>query len=121
MRESSMDAFQKVLVVDDGERTADWALSAELAELGFASVTTSLEATEDVLKVIPRPAAILLQLPSRKPGSQHDSFLELAQRLRASDARIPVIVVDGAASQVGSYASILQDQFRSRAVAKPEL
>ena len=44
-----MNDFPKVLVVDDGERTPDDALSAELAGLGYASVTASLEAAEDVL------------------------------------------------------------------------
>ncbi len=116
-----MNDFQKVLVVDNGERRSDRALSAELAELGFASVTTSLEATEDVLAVIPRPAAILLQLPSRQPDANYDSFMELARRLRASDAGIPVILLDGAASPSGGYASVLQERFGVRAVAKPEL
>ena len=122
MRESSMDAFQKVLVVNDGERTADCALSAELAELGFASVTTSFEATEDVLAVIPPPSAILLQMPNRGRDPRYASFMKLAERLRANDAGIPVIVVDSSvSSQAGGYASVLQDCFGIRAVAKPAL
>ena len=62
-----MTEFQKVLVVDDGARNAEHAISAELAGLGFASVTTWLEATDEVLELIPPPAAILLQLP--KPAA----------------------------------------------------
>ncbi len=117
-----MNAFRKVLVVDDGERRSNRALSAELAELGFASVTTSLEATEDVLAVIPPPSAILLQLPNGRRSPDYDSFMALAKRLRANDSGIPVILVDASApSQPGGYASVLQDRFGARAVAKPEL
>ncbi len=117
-----MDAFQKVLVVDDGERRSDRALSAELAELGFASVTASLEATEDVLALIPRPSAILLQMPNGKRSPVYESFMELAKRLQANDADIPVIVVDSSAPfQPGGYASVLQDCFGAPALAKPEL
>jgi hypothetical protein len=116
-----MDEFQKVLVVDDGERTPDCALSAQLAELGYASVTTSLEAAEDVLAVIPPPALILLQLPSRTRPS-YASFLALAERLQANESGIPLQVVDSrAASQPGGYASVLQDQLGMRAAAKAEL
>ena len=56
-----MGALQQVLVVDDGHRAVDHSLAAELAELGYASVTASLEAAHDVLAVIARPAAVLLQ------------------------------------------------------------
>jgi hypothetical protein len=52
-----MSEFQKVLVVDDGARNGEHALSAELAELGFASVTTSLEAAAPVTIRDPAPAA----------------------------------------------------------------
>ena len=117
-----MDAFQKVLVVDDGERRSDRALSAELAELGYASVTASLEATEDVLAIIPKPSAILLQLPNGKRSPDYESFMALAKRLRANDYGIPVILVDPSApSQPGGYASVLQDRFGARALAKPDL
>ena len=53
-----MNEFPKVLVVDNGERPLDRALSAELAELGFASVTVSREAADDVLALIRSPSAI---------------------------------------------------------------
>ncbi|AWN43544.1 hypothetical protein [Methylobacterium durans] len=89
-----MGALQQVLVVDDGHRAVDHSLAAELAELGYASVTASLEAAEDVLAVIARPAAILLQTSARG-GS---AFAERAAALRTQmrDAGIPVIVVDEA-------------------------
>ena len=69
-----MTEFQKVLVVDDGARNAEHAISAELAGLGFASVTTSLEATDEVLELIPPPAAILLQLPKRSRARRLQGF-----------------------------------------------
>ena len=91
-----MNDAPKVLVVDDGERSPDRALSVELAELGFASVTTSFEAAEDVLAVLPTPSAILLQLPSRPDPARQQSFRTLADRLRAKPGLtgIPVVVVE---------------------------
>lgn len=87
-----MSALQQVLVVDDGVRAADHSLSGELAELGYASVTASLEAADDVLAVIAPPAAVLLQRSDR----QDSAYARLAARLRARmrDRGIPVIVVD---------------------------
>lgn len=92
-----MGALQQVLVVDDGHRAIDHSLAGELAELGYASVTASLEAAEDVLAVIARPAAILLQLSSRTDPA----FARLADRLREQmrGAGIPVIVMDDAGSR----------------------
>jgi hypothetical protein len=58
-----MNDFPKVLVVDDGERNVDRALSAELAELGFASVTASLEAADDVLELIRPPRRSSCRFP----------------------------------------------------------
>ena len=91
-----MNDFPKVLVVDDGERSPDRALSVELAELGFASVTTSFEAAEDVIALLPVPSAILLQLPGTKTAARHQSFRDLAERLKANQtlAGVPVIVVE---------------------------
>ena len=117
-----MSDFQRVLVVDDGERTPDRALSAELAELGVASVTAPVDAAEDVLALISRPSAILLQLPKQARDARHSSFLELAERLKANDAGIPVIVIDpSSVSHAGGYASVLQSQFGAQAMAKPDL
>jgi hypothetical protein len=117
-----MNDVPKVLVIDDGERSPDSALSAELAELGFASVTTSFEAAEDVLAVLPTPSAILLQLPRGNGSVRRQSFQNLAERLRAKKALagIPVVVVEprqglqalsGASRGVG-------DQLGAHALAK---
>ena len=91
-----MNDVPKVLVVDDGERSPDRALSVELAELGFASVTTSFEAADDVLAVLPTPSAILLQLPRTPDSARQQSFRDLANKLKAEPdlARIPVVVVE---------------------------
>ena len=115
-----MTEFQKVLVVDNGERAVDYALSAELAEMGFASVTTPVEAADDVLALIPTPAAILVQIPSGAPASERKRFMELAERLRESrGSTVPIIVVGGACS--GAISSILQSELGARILSKPEL
>jgi hypothetical protein len=117
-----MSEFQKVLVVDDGARNSEHALSAELAELGFASVTTSLEATDDVLELLSAPTAIVLQLP-RKTGVDYKRFMDLADRLkaRASTSGIPIIFVEGPPlAQAGGYASVLQSELGAHALSKPE-
>ena len=87
-----MGALQQVLVVDDGIRAVDHSLAAELAELGYASVTTSLEAADDVLAVIARPAAILLQTSARGGAVFETRAAGLRERMRL--AGIPVILVD---------------------------
>ena len=91
-----MNDVPKVLVVDDGERSPDRALSAELAELGYASVTTSFEAAEDVLAVLPAPSAVLLQLPSTNDTARRQRFRDLVERLKAKPALagIPVVMVE---------------------------
>lgn len=106
-----MNDFPKVLVVDDGERNADRALSAELAELGFASVTASLDAADDVLELIPSPAAIFVQIPERCSPTQQKRFMDLAERLKAQEGKtgVPLIVVEG--SRPGGYATALQGPF----------
>lgn len=117
-----MDDFQKVLVVDDGARGAERALSLELAELGFASVTTSVEATDHVLEMIPPPAAILVQLPRRSQPANYKQFMDLVARLKAKKDGIPVILVEpprGAAG--GGYASLLQSELGVGALNQPEL
>ena len=95
-----MGALQQVLVVDDGRRAVDHSLAGELAELGYASVTASIEATDDVLAVIARPAAILLQLSARTDPT----YARLAERLREQMklGGIPVIEVDETPCRVGA-------------------
>ncbi|HEX8663382.1 MAG TPA: hypothetical protein VF744_05070 [Beijerinckiaceae bacterium] len=117
-----MSGFQKVLVVDDGARNAEHALSVELAELGFASVTTSLEATDEVLELLPPPAAILLQLPKRSRAADYKRFMDLHQRLKAKNSGIPIILVEQPFGVPGgSYAAVLQSELGSKALNKPEL
>jgi hypothetical protein len=117
-----MTEFQKVLVVDDGARNAGHAISAELAGLGFASVTTSLEATDEVLELIPPPAAILLQLPKRSRTADYKDFMDLADRLKAKNSAIPIILIEQAFGiPSGSYAAVLQSELGARALNKPEL
>jgi hypothetical protein len=91
-----MNDVPKVLVVDDGERSVDRALSVELAELGYASVTTSFEAAEDVLEVLPLPSAILLQLPNKADAGRQRDFRDLAERLKGKEALrgVPVVLVE---------------------------
>lgn len=116
-----MNDFPKVVVVDDGDRNPERALSADLAELGFASVTASLEAAEDVLELIPSPAAIFVQIPHRSPPALQQRFRELAERLKQNEGRtgIPVIVVEGQGMPSGGYAAALGGSF-AHALAKPE-
>ena len=115
-----MNAFPKVLVVDDGQRPLDRALSAELAELGYASVTASHEAADDVLALI--PSAIILQMPAKGEGRDYAAFQALAEKLRANaTVNVPVILVDlSMSAQPGGYASLLQDHFGAQALSKPE-
>lgn len=117
-----MNGLQKVLVVDNGERALDFALSAELAEMGYASVTTPLEATDDVLALIPSPAAVVLQMPRQASWTERQQFLELAERLRVSlrSRQVPVIIVNGADGN-GAHASLLQSELGARVLCTPEL
>jgi hypothetical protein len=113
-----MNDFPKVLVVDDGERAPDDALSAELAGLGYASVTASLEAAEDVLAVIPRPSAILLQLPRKADETRQKSFQDLAERLKAGNPGVPVLLVEPRV--YGGAYSAAEQPIGTQAVAKPD-
>jgi hypothetical protein len=119
--ETDMNGFQKVLVVDNGERAVDSALSAELAGMGLASVTTSFEAADDVLALIPCPAAVVLQMPRNASWSERQRFIALSDRLRTSLAGsgIPVILTSGDAQ--GTHASLLQSELGARILTKPEL
>ena len=90
-----MSALQKILIVDDGIRRGGRTLSAELAELGYASVTASLEATDEVLALLGDPTAIVIDMPLAD-AARHAEFVALAARLRGSryGERAPVIEID---------------------------
>lgn len=113
-----MNEMQKVLVVDNGERAPDSALSAELAGMGYASITTPFEAADDVLALIPSPAAVVLQVPLHANWSERRRFLELASRLRRtlSESHTPVIIAGG----VSGAATMLRNELNTRAVAAAE-
>ena len=113
-----MNGMQKVLVVDNGERDSVSALSAELAGMGYASVTAHYEAADDILALIPSPAAVVLHMSKRADMSERQQFIELARRLRKtlSSSQTPVIITGGT-----SAAAILHNQLSTRAVAMAEL
>ncbi len=115
-----MDGFQKVVVVDNGDRAQDFALSAELAEMGFASVTTPVETADDVLAIVRSPAAIVLQMPRRAGWAERQRFVALADRLRERQrgTGIPVILLGG---PNGATSAVLQNQLGTRVLSKPEL
>lgn len=117
-----MTGFQKVLVVDNGERALTSALSAELAEMGYASVTTPLEATDEVLGLMSSPAAIVVQIPRDATWEERRAFLALAERLRLEQkaSGTPVIVMNGADGQ-GAHASLLQSELGARILSNPAL
>ncbi|HJE23253.1 MAG TPA: hypothetical protein K8W01_06290 [Methylorubrum populi] len=113
-----MGALQQVLVVDDGRRAVDRSLAADLAGLGYASVTASIEAADDVLAVIARPAAILLQLSS----SPNPQTAALANRLREQmrAGGIPVIDMDDAGPRAGAPVD-LKSRIGPYVLNEPEL
>jgi hypothetical protein len=117
-----MNGLQKVLVVDNGERALNHSLSAELAEMGFASVTTPLEVTEEVLALIPSPAAVVLHMPRNATRTERQQFLDLAERLRTTlrHHNTPVILMNGTDGS-GAQASLLQSELGTRILSKPEL
>ncbi|MGO4705302.1 hypothetical protein AB4072_05925 [Microvirga sp. 2MCAF38] len=92
-----MNDLKQVLVVDSGDRAPDSALSAELASMGYASITTPFETADDVLALIPSPVAVVLQMPDDATLVERSGFLALAQRLRnlLGDAGVPVVVLNG--------------------------
>ncbi|SFK36329.1 hypothetical protein SAMN04488125_101401 [Methylorubrum salsuginis] len=95
-----MGALQQVLVVDDGHRAIDRSLAADLAGLGYASVTASIEAADDVLAVIARPAAILFQLSRGASPEIAALAARLREQMRAGG--IPVIDMDDAGPRPGA-------------------
>lgn len=114
-----MGALQQVLVVDDGVRAVDRSLSGELANLGYASVTASMEAADDVLAVIARPAAVLLQAPTRR----NPAYARRAARLRGQlrDRGIPVLLIgESGAPQAGGPVD-LATRLGAYVAAQPDL
>jgi hypothetical protein len=111
-----MNGLQKILVVDNGERDPDCALSAELAGLGYSSVTAPVEAAEDVLAILPSPAAVVLQVPSTAGHSERARFLALADRLSRNlrSSGIPIIVLG---TRSGDSGSILETELGHRVLA----
>lgn len=119
-----MNELRKVLVVDSGSRASVDALSAELAGLGFSSVTTSVEAADDVLSLIPHPAAIFLKMPALAQSQDYTTFIKLADRLRirAETSDIPVIVWDRERLlDTGGISAVMQHQFGPQVLASPDL
>lgn len=120
---AEMNPLQRILIVDDGAREAAAGLSAELAELGFASVTASLEATDEVLALIPTPAAIVLQIPRAADAAARAQFKTLAERLRQrrGASGTPVILVDATdLSAPGRFARLLESHVGSGAFSRPD-
>ncbi len=117
-----MNGLQKVLVVDNGDRTVDSALSAELASMGLASVTAPVGAADEVLALIPRPTAVVLHIPQEADWAERKRFLDLAERLRTNlqGSNVPVIVINGYAGN-GAHALLLQSEIGSRILSQPEL
>jgi len=113
-----MTGLQKVLVVDNGEREPDGALSAELAGMGYASVTAPYEAADDVLATMPSPAAVVLQMPRHANWAERRRFLELAHRLRStlSPSGVPVLITGG----VSGALTMIQNELGAQAVAGPD-
>jgi hypothetical protein len=116
-----MVELNRIIVIDNGDRSSDSALSAELAELGFASVTTSLEAADEVLALLPTPAAIVIQLPRVSDGRTREAFAAFAARIRSDSPKMPVILIDPVRDGPNcGYAAMLQAQVGSAAFAKPD-
>ena len=86
--------------------------------MGYASVTTPFEAADDVLALIPSPAAVVLHMPRHADWAERRRFLDLARRLRKNmaDSGTPVIVAGG----VVVAATMLQNELSVRAVAAAE-
>ena len=116
-----MNDLQKVLVVDNGDREEVDPLAAELAELGFSSVTTSFEAADDVLQVIPQPSAIFLKMPHKPNDGSSAEILALASRLRIAQgsAGAPVFVWDRASMlDSGGVSAMLGARFSPESLVR---
>ena len=113
-----MSALQKILIVDDGSRRGGRTLSAELAELGYASVTASLDAIEDVLALVGEPSAIVIDMATAD-RSLHPAFQALAERLRNGPhgAVIPILELDASR---GGLPLDLGGRMRTRTLNAPD-
>lgn len=118
-----MNSLRKILVVDNGERGTVDSLSAELAELGVSSVTTSFEAAEDVLRIIDRPAAIFVKMPHARQKAAYQDFLTFADDLKRREhiSGVPVIVWDRTTAQTGGISALLRNEVGPQALAGPDL
>jgi hypothetical protein len=113
-----MVALQQVLVVDDGVRAVDRSLSGELAGLGYASVTASLEAADDVLAVIAPPAAVLVQASTRRDPTYARQAARLRARMR--EKGIPVILIGENGSHQAGAPVDLGTRLGAYVAAKPD-
>jgi DNA-binding NtrC family response regulator len=86
---SKADSAGTVLVVDDDEFSAS-IYEAILSDLGFAVRTA--ESAEKALDAFEPGAVRLVVVDSRLPGM---SGAEFVQKLRARDARVPVLGLSG--------------------------
>jgi hypothetical protein len=114
----SMNGVQKVLVVDSGERSAGGAVSAQLAEMGLASVTAPLAAAEEILELMPSPTAVVFQIPASANFEERRSYLRLADRVRA--AGIPVLII-GENDAAGGQAALLQSDLSAKVLSQAAL
>lgn len=118
-----MNALRKVVVVDDGHRTAFDLLSTELAELGVSSVTTPVDAAREVLDVIERPSAVFLDMPQRLPANEREQFRLLADQLRGSAGLtgVPVIEYDRElVDSLGGISAVLRSAIGPQALSGRE-
>jgi hypothetical protein len=110
--------------VDNGERggTVD-SLSAELAELGVSSVTTSFEAADDVLRIIDRPAAIFVKMPHARHEAACQDFLAFADDLKQREhiSGVPVIVWDRMTAGAGGISALLRNEVGPHALSGPDI
>lgn len=97
-----MADLKRIIVVDNGDREPQAGLSAELAELGYASITTSVEAAPDVFASIVEPDAVLLDIPGDSDARIDAAFTAFADRLERTHPAIPVIRLEGTGAGLGN-------------------
>jgi hypothetical protein len=89
--------------------------------MGLASVTAPVGAADEVLAMMPSPAAVVLHIPPEADWAERKQFLDLAERLRTSlqSSNVPVIVINGSAGN-GAHALLLQSELGTRILSRPE-